>query len=94
MKLSPSASSSRSSPLMLSDSLLKLAEEADRAGCAITAEHLLALAHTVFEDAAPCAPPPRRRAGLNLGLRPMGAPPAIFAHLPAPVSGLAMRAGR
>ncbi len=39
--------------LMLSDRLLSLAQEADRAGCTITAEHLLALAHTVFDDFAP-----------------------------------------
>ncbi len=36
--------------LMLSDRLLALAQEADRAGRSITAEHLLALAHTVFDD--------------------------------------------
>lgn len=38
------------SRLMLSDRLLSLAEAAGRAGCAVTAEHLLALAHTVFDD--------------------------------------------
>ncbi len=38
------------SPLMLSDRLLTLAEDADRAGCAATAERLLRLAHTVFEE--------------------------------------------
>jgi len=36
--------------LMLSDRLITLAQDADRAGCQITAEHLLALAHTVFDD--------------------------------------------
>jgi hypothetical protein len=38
------------SPLMLCDRLLTLAQDADRAGCAITAEHLLQLAYTVFEE--------------------------------------------
>jgi hypothetical protein len=38
------------SPLMLCDRLLTLAEDADRAGCAATAEHLLQLAHSVFEE--------------------------------------------
>ena len=39
------------SALLLSDRLLRLAEEAESAGCHITAEHLLALAHTVFDEA-------------------------------------------
>jgi hypothetical protein len=38
------------SPLMLCDRLLTLAQDADRAGYAVTAEHLLELAHTVFEE--------------------------------------------
>lgn len=38
------------SPLVLCDRLLTLAQDADRAGFAITAEHLLHLAHTVFEE--------------------------------------------
>ena len=38
------------SPLMLCDRLLTLAQDADRAGYASTAEHLLHLAHTVFEE--------------------------------------------
>ena len=38
------------SPLILCDRLLRLAEEAERAGCAVTAEHLLFLAHTVLEE--------------------------------------------
>jgi hypothetical protein len=38
------------SPMVLSDHLLSLAEEADRAGCKSTAEHLLNLAHTVFDE--------------------------------------------
>ena len=38
------------SPLMLCDRLLTLAQDADRAGLAVTAEHLLQLAHTVFEE--------------------------------------------
>jgi hypothetical protein len=43
------------SPLLLCDRLLRLAEDADRAGFAITAEHLLHLAHTVFEELRPAA---------------------------------------
>ncbi len=42
--------SSAPSPLVLSDRLLTLAQDADRAGYAVTAEHLLQLAHTVFEE--------------------------------------------
>jgi hypothetical protein len=38
------------SPLILCDRLLTLAQDADRAGYAVTAEHLLHLAHTVFEE--------------------------------------------
>ena len=39
------------SSLMLCDRLLTLAQDADRAGYGITAEHLLTLAlHTVFEE--------------------------------------------
>ena len=38
------------SPLILSDRLLTLAQDADRAGYAVTAERLLKLAHTVFEE--------------------------------------------
>lgn len=38
------------SPLVLCDRLLALAQDADRAGYAVTAEHLLHLAHTVFEE--------------------------------------------
>jgi hypothetical protein len=38
------------SPLMLCDRLLTLAQDADRAGLMITAEHLVRLAHTVFEE--------------------------------------------
>ena len=38
------------SPLVLCDRLLTLAQDADRAGYAVTAGHLLELAHTVFEE--------------------------------------------
>ncbi len=38
------------SPLMLCDRLITLAEEADRAGYATTAEHLVHLAYEVFEE--------------------------------------------
>ncbi len=46
----PAAQLFEPSRLVLCDRLLALAEVADRAGCAVTAEHLLALAHTVFDD--------------------------------------------
>ena len=39
-----------SSPLMLCDRLLTLAQDADRAGYAATAEHLLELVDGVFEE--------------------------------------------
>ncbi|HET7882394.1 MAG TPA: hypothetical protein VFL55_16020 [Acetobacteraceae bacterium] len=39
------------SELMLSDRLLSLAEDADRAGYTVTAERLLRLACTVFDEA-------------------------------------------
>lgn len=38
------------SPLILSDRLLALAEDADRAGFTGTAARLLRLAHTVFDE--------------------------------------------
>ncbi|HUB46536.1 MAG TPA: hypothetical protein VMB73_16260 [Acetobacteraceae bacterium] len=38
------------SPLLLSDRLLTLAEDADKAGYRITAEHLLFLASEVLDD--------------------------------------------
>jgi hypothetical protein len=38
------------SPLVICDRLLTLAQDADRAGFAITAEQLLHLAYTVFEE--------------------------------------------
>ncbi len=38
------------SPLVLCDRLLTLAQEAERAGCAITAEHLIHLAHSVLDE--------------------------------------------
>ncbi len=38
------------SPLMLCDRLLSLAEDADRAGCSYTAQHLLKLAFKVCEE--------------------------------------------
>jgi hypothetical protein len=40
----------RPSPLLLCDRLLSLAQDADRAGCAVTAEHLFHLAHAVFDE--------------------------------------------
>jgi hypothetical protein len=38
------------SPLVLSDRLLALAEDADRAGFIGTAQRLLSLAHSVFDE--------------------------------------------
>ena len=38
------------SPLVLSDRLISLAQDAERAGYAITAEHLVHLAHVVFDE--------------------------------------------
>lgn len=43
----------RTSPMILSDRLLSLAQDAERAGCLVTAEHLLTLAHTVFDERTP-----------------------------------------
>jgi hypothetical protein len=40
------------SELVLSDRLIKLAEDADRAGYTAMAEHLLSLACSVFDEAA------------------------------------------
>ncbi len=41
------------SPLVICDRLLSLAQDADRAGCAVTAEHLLQLAHAVLDEKRP-----------------------------------------
>ncbi len=38
------------SPLVLSDRLIRLAEAADRAGFSGTAEQLVTLAHSVFDE--------------------------------------------
>ncbi len=38
------------SPLVLSDRLISLAQDADRAGYAVTADHLVHLAHIVLEE--------------------------------------------
>jgi hypothetical protein len=50
------------SKLMLSDRLIALAEDADRAGYIDTAEHLVTLACSVFDE-APKAPHDGDRAG-------------------------------
>ena len=44
--------SSETSPLTLSDHLITLAKEADRAGYTSTARRLISLASTVFDEAA------------------------------------------
>jgi hypothetical protein len=46
------------SPLVLCDRLIALAKQADSAGYAATADHLVRLAHSMFDDKAPR---PRRR---------------------------------
>jgi hypothetical protein len=46
----PSSTTSHISPLMLSDHLLLLAEQADSAGLRGTAEHLLDLASAVLDE--------------------------------------------
>ncbi len=43
------------SPLMLSDRLLTLAKDAEKAGCVGVAGRLLALAHVVLDPPEPCA---------------------------------------
>ena len=43
------------SPLMICDQLISLAQNADRAGLAITAEHLVHLALSVFDEQPGCA---------------------------------------
>lgn len=40
------------SPLVICDRLLSLAKDADRAGLPVTAEHLLFLAHHIFDPGA------------------------------------------
>ncbi len=41
------------SPLIMCDRLLSLAQDAERAGLSVTAEHLLHLAHAVFDEPEP-----------------------------------------
>ncbi|HET8995052.1 MAG TPA: hypothetical protein VFN42_00145 [Acetobacteraceae bacterium] len=48
---SPAASITQVSPLVLSDRLIALAQAADRAGYTETAEHLVELACSVFDEA-------------------------------------------
>jgi hypothetical protein len=50
----------RPSPLMLSDRLITLAQDADRAGHASIADRLVRLAHAVFDTPTPPKRPPRR----------------------------------
>lgn len=50
MWTSPATPSPQPSPLLICDRLLSLAQDADRAGCAETAEHLFHLAHTVLDE--------------------------------------------
>jgi hypothetical protein len=80
------------SPLMLSDRLLSLAQDAEKAGCAATAQRLLALAHSVFDEAIVPAPRPVRDIPKPVSLR--GAPAAIFARRQVQGSGSAPQAAR
>lgn len=48
---SPAAAVTQVSPLVLSDRLISLAQAADRAGYIETAEHLVELACSVFDEA-------------------------------------------
>lgn len=48
---SPAAAAAQVSPLVLSDRLIALAQAADRAGYIETAEHLVELACSVFDEA-------------------------------------------
>lgn len=85
------------SPLMLSDRLLSLAEDADKAGCAATALRLLALAHSVFDEAAASPVTAPVCQGVRLEGQPlgfMGVPAAIFAHRQFQDSGSARRSAR
>lgn len=50
LNMSETAARQRVSPLVLADRLLALAQDADRAGFIGTAQHLLSLAHTVFDE--------------------------------------------
>ena len=76
------------SPLMLSDRLLSLAQDADKAGCAATAQRLLALAHSVFDDLAMPSSVTRTASPLR------GAPAAIFVPRQVPGSASAPQAAR
>ena len=46
----PLSGQKAASPLVLCDRLITLAQDADRAGFAVTAEHLVHLAHSMFEE--------------------------------------------
>ncbi len=48
--IAPALSDREISPLVLSDRLLSLAQDAERAGFNLSAGHLVTLAHTVFDE--------------------------------------------
>lgn len=50
------------SPLLLSDRLIALAEQAQLVGCTATASRLVRLASTVLDEKSGFAPPARHRA--------------------------------
>ena len=50
LPLTPAPNPPTPSPLVLCDRLISLAQDADRAGFTITAEHLVHLAHVVLEE--------------------------------------------
>lgn len=52
-RLRPLTPPDTADPLVICDRLLRLAQDADRAGLAVTAEHLVHLASGVFEERIP-----------------------------------------
>ncbi len=50
------------SPLLLSDRLISLAEQAEQVGCTATARHLVRLASSVLDEKVGRSPRPKSRA--------------------------------
>jgi hypothetical protein len=57
----PTPTLAEPSPLMLCDRLISLAQDAGRAGYAITAEHLVHLVETMFDEQRPTVTAAPRR---------------------------------